>query len=93
MSTPQNGRTPSSGSSEHATPATRQLSFSKNWRPERLVQKERRGETDELWRRLDDLVTDASNCSPPCDSYALSTRILPCQPPQRGLRKELLGQI
>ena len=38
-----------------------QPSFPQRWRPLRLVQRERREETDELWRRLDDLLADASD--------------------------------
>jgi len=66
MSAHSNGRTPSSDRSEQALPAARQLAFAKQWRPEHIVQRKKREETDELWRRLDDLVTDASDCpSPP----------------------------
>ena len=75
MSSPPNERTPSSGSSEDVLPASRQFSFPKLWRPVHLVQRKRREETDELWRRLDDLVTDASDCPSPRDLCALSTRI------------------
>jgi len=78
---PPNGCEPSTDSIEHALPAARQLSFSKHWRPERIVQRERREETDELWRRLDDLVTDASDYPLPLEPCALSTsdpRARPC---------------
>jgi len=44
-------------------PAANQLPFPQQWRPLRLVQRERREQTDELWRRLGDLVTDAGMIS------------------------------
>jgi len=71
MSAPPNGNKQSTGSRERAVPAARQLAFAKQWRPERIVARERREETDELWRRLDDLVTDASDCPSPRDICAL----------------------
>ena len=37
------------------------LPFPQQWRPLKDVQRERREETDELWRKLDDLVADASD--------------------------------
>ena len=66
-------RQPSSGGSEDALPAAPPRSFPLQWRSTRLVQRERREETDELWRRLDDLVTDASDFPSPRDSFAFST--------------------
>jgi len=65
-------RQPSSRSSEDALPAAPLRSFPQRWRPVRLVQRERREETDELWRRLDDLVTDASDFPSPRGLCALS---------------------
>ena len=64
MSATVKRRQPSSGSAEDALPAANRLSFPQQWRPLRLVQREGREKTDELWRRLDDLVTDASMMSP-----------------------------
>jgi len=55
---------PSSGINEDALPAANLLPFPQQWRPLRLVQREHREKTDELWRRLDDLVTDASMIAP-----------------------------
>ena len=52
-----------------------QMSFPQQWRPMRFVLRERREETDELWRRLDDLVTDSSNCPSPCGPCNLLTSI------------------
>ena len=84
MSVPPNGRQPSTGSSVDALPAVAQLSLPKQWRTyERMVQRERREETDELWRRLDDLVTDASAFSLPRELCALSTPA-PCASPCSG---------
>ena len=54
-------RQPSSSINEDALPAANQLSFPQQWRSLRDVQRERREQTDELWRRLDDIVTDASD--------------------------------
>ena len=45
----------------------------KPWRPLKLVQRERREETAKLWRKLDDLVTDAGNFPSPREPCALST--------------------
>jgi hypothetical protein len=53
-------RKPTSGSSEDALPAAPHMSFPKQWLPLRVIQRERREQTDGLWRKLDDLVTDAS---------------------------------
>jgi len=44
-------------SSEDGLPAAPQLSFRQQWRPLRLVQRERR-ETDRLLRWLDDLISE-----------------------------------
>ena len=63
-------RQPSSGTSEDALPAAPLRSFPQQWRPMRLVQRERREETGELWRRLDDLVTDLSNPPSPIEPCA-----------------------
>jgi hypothetical protein len=49
---------------EDTLPAANQFPFPQQWRPLHLVQRERREKTDELWRRLDDLVTDAGMMSP-----------------------------
>ena len=57
-----------------------------------LVQRERREETDELWRRLDDLVIDASELSLPRKPHILSQPPHTHTPPlQRTLRPEQLG--
>ena len=63
------------------------LSFPQQWRPLRLVQHEHREQTDELWRRLDDLVTDASDFPStlePCALLALSPRLSPQPRPCSG---------
>ena len=78
MSAPPNERQPSTGSSVDALPA---VALPMQWRPERRVQRVRREETDELWRRLDDLVTDTSEFPLPRELCALSTpapRTSPC---------------
>jgi len=68
-------RQPSSGSNEDALPAAPKLPFPQQWRPFKDVQRERREETDELWRKLDDLVADASDSPSPHLPCALSAPI------------------
>ena len=58
-------RQPSSGLNEDALPAANKLPFPQQWRPVRLVQRERREQTDELWRKLDDLVIDTGDFPSP----------------------------
>jgi len=76
-------------------PAARQLAFAKQWRPERIVQREKREETDELWRKLDDLVTDASDCPSFRDLCALSTPNPRARPSRRHCAHifELMGLV
>ena len=62
-----NRRHPSSGINEDALPAANQLSFPQQWRSLCVVQRERREQTDELWRKLDDLVTEASGLPSPLE--------------------------
>ena len=72
MSATAERRQPSSGSIADALPAAPKFAFPQQWRPLKDVQRERREETDELWRTLDDLVTDASDSSSPREPRALS---------------------
>ena len=83
-------RQPSSGINKDALPAANQLSFSQQWRPMRVVQRERRELTDELWRRLDDLVTDASDFPLPLEPSP--SRPYAPAPAVDTLRPELLGR-
>ena len=68
-------RKPSSGSSEDPLPAApNRLPFPQQWLWKlKDVQRERREETDELWRKLDDLATDASDFPSPRKPCALCT--------------------
>ena len=74
-----NRRQPSSDINKEALPAVNQLPFPQQWRPLRVVQRERREQTDELWRRLDDLVTDASDFPSPLEP-SLVHRLLDPKP-------------
>ena len=89
---------PSSTLALRALPAGKQMWFPREWRPFtavaplRMVQRERREDQDALGRRLDDLVTDASDppsAPSPGEPCALScvreTEILVEQQPPQGV--------
>jgi hypothetical protein len=52
--------------------------FRQQWRPLRFVQREKREKTAELWRKLDDVVTDAIETPSPRKPRTLLT---PTPPP------------
>jgi len=72
MSASDKRRQPSSGSSVDALPAAWQRAFPQQWRSRR-VKRDRHEETDELLRRLDDLVIDASDFPSPREPFVHST--------------------